>query len=128
MGLIEKDVELSAERGSTRASVLFDTGASLSLLRRDIADKMGTPMRLPAPMRFEMGLQGEYLEVRDQMALTFIIDGIVLLDSFLVADDLSEEAIIGARTMQKWGIRLDPEHEAVIVDPKVSRLKLVAFR
>jgi hypothetical protein len=50
------------------------------------------------------------------------------LDSFLVADDLSEEAIVGARTMQKWGIQLDPEHERVIVDPRVARLKFVAFR
>ncbi len=128
MGLIQAATLISGDRGSIEAKALYDTGASLSLIRRDLAEKVGAPVRLPEPMRFEMGRVGEFLEVRDQIALTFAVSGIPLLDSFLVADDLSEEAIVGARTMQKWGIQLDPEHERVIVDPKVARLKFVAFR
>lgn len=87
-----------------------------------------TPVRLAHPMRFEMGRAGEFLEVNEQIALSLTVAGAELLESFLVADDLSEEAIIGARTMQKWGIKLDPEHEAVTVDPRATRLKFVAFR
>lgn len=128
MRLIQEATLISGDRGSVEAQALFDTEASLSLIRRDLAERVGVPVRLPQPMRFEMGRAGEFLEVREQIALTFAVSGISLLDSFLVADDLSEEAIVGARTMQKWGIQLDPEHERVIVDPKVARLKFVAFR
>lgn len=128
MGLIQQTTLISGDRGSVNARALYDTGASLSFIRRDLAEQVGVPVRLPRPMRFEMGRVGEFREVRDQIALTFAVSEIPLLDSFLVADDLSEEAIVGARTMQKWGIRLDPEHERVIVDPKVARLKFVAFR
>lgn len=128
MGLIQETTLISGERGSVEAQALYDTGASLSMIRRDLAERVGVPVRLPQPLRFEMGRVGEFLEVRDQIALTFAVSGFPLLDSFLVADDLSEDAIVGARTMQKWGIQLDPEHERVIVDPKVARLKFVAFR
>ena len=128
MGLIQERTEISGEHGKIEAQALYDTGASLSFIRRDLAEQIGTPVRLPHPMRFEMGRAGDVLEVKDQIALTFAVAGITLLDSFLVADDLSEQAIVGARTMQKWGIQLDPEHERVIVDPQVARLKFVAFR
>ncbi len=128
MGLIQQSIEVTGERGTVSASALYDTGASLSFLRRDIAERVGVPVRLARPMRFEMGRAGEFLEVNEQIALSFTVSGVELLESFLVADGLSEEAIIGARTMQKWGIKLDPEHESVTVDPKASRLKFVAFR
>src|SRR5262245_55235811 len=104
MGLIQQNTAISGERGEIEAKALFDTGASLSFIRRDLAEQLGTPVRLPHPMRFEMGRAGDFLEVNEQIALTFAISGMPLLDSFLVADDLSEEAIVGARTMQKWGI------------------------
>jgi hypothetical protein len=42
----------------------------------------------------------------------------------MVVPGLSEEAIIGVTTMQKWRIKLDFEHDTVIVDPKVAKLIL----
>ena len=45
-------------------------------------------------------------------------------DEFMVVPDLSEEAIIGVNTMQKWRIKLDFEHDRIIVDPKVVQLIL----
>jgi predicted aspartyl protease len=128
MGLIQQPIEVTGDRGSVSAQALYDTGASLSFIRRDLAERVGAPVRLAHPLRFEMRCAGEFLEVSEHIALSFTVSGLELLDSFLVADGLSEEAIIGARTMQKWGIRLDPEHETVTVDPKVARLKFVAFR
>ena len=49
----------------------------------------------------------------------------LLSDEFLVVPNFSEEAIIGAATLQKWRIKLDFEHDTVIVDPKVAKLQLV---
>ena len=62
---------------------------------------------------------------RDQIAITFYVDDVQLSDEFLVIAGLSEEAIIGAATIQKWRIKLDFEHDKVIVDPKVAKLQLV---
>ena len=62
---------------------------------------------------------------RDQIAITFYVDDVQLSDEFLVIPGLSEEAIIGATTIQKWRIKLDFEHDKVIVDPKVAKLQLV---
>lgn len=42
----------------------------------------------------------------------------------MVVPDLSEDAIIGVNTMQKWRIKLDFEHDSVIIDPTVSKLIL----
>jgi hypothetical protein len=39
----------------------------------------------------------------------------------MVIPSLSEEVIIGVNTLQKWRIKLDFEHDAVIVDPKVGK-------
>ena len=55
----------------------------------------------------------------------FYIDDILLSDEFLVVPGLSEEAIIGAATLQKWRIKLDFEHDTVHVDPKVARIQLI---
>jgi hypothetical protein len=48
----------------------------------------------------------------------------LLSDEFLVVPGLSEEAIIGATTMQKWRIKLDFGHDQLFVDPRVAKLQL----
>ncbi|MEP6512344.1 MAG: hypothetical protein ABJA79_00650 [Parafilimonas sp.] len=57
--------------------------------------------------------------------LDFFIHDILLSDEFLVVPGLSEEAIIGSATLQKWRIKLDLEHDTVIVDPRVAKLQLI---
>lgn len=39
--------------------------------------------------------------------------------------NLSEEAIIGAATLQKWRIKLNFEDDIVEVDPEVAKLQLI---
>ena len=57
--------------------------------------------------------------------LDFYINDVLLSDEFLVVPGLSEEAIIGAATLQKWRIKLDFERDQVIVDPKAGKLQLI---
>ncbi len=54
--------------------------------------------------------------------MNLTINEITIFQQILVADELSEELIIGADTMQRWKIRLDPENEDVIIDKKVTEL------
>jgi hypothetical protein len=56
--------------------------------------------------------------------LIFYLNDVLLSDEFLLVSGLSEEAIIGAATMQKWRIKLDFEHDTVLVDPKVAQMEL----
>jgi hypothetical protein len=77
------------------------------------------------------GSQGEkhlytlFDEISEVIRLDFYINDVLLSDEFLLVPGLSDEAIIGAATMQKWRIRLDFEHDQVIVDPKVAKLQLI---
>lgn len=57
--------------------------------------------------------------------LDFYLNGFCLTDEFMIAPGLSEEAIIGATTLQKWKIKLDSEYDEVIVDSRVAKLKLI---
>lgn len=58
-----------------------------------------------------------YIEIEYRVMLDFYINDVLLSDEFLVVPGLSEEAIIGATTMQKWRIKLDFEREELVVDP-----------
>jgi hypothetical protein len=63
--------------------------------------------------------------VKDAVRLDFYINDVLLSDEFLVVPNLSEEAIIGSATLQKWRIELNFEDHKVEVDPKVAKLQLI---
>lgn len=42
-----------------------------------------------------------------------------------IIEKLKNKVIIGAITLQKWRMKLDFEHDAIIYDPKVTRLRFV---
>lgn len=45
-------------------------------------------------------------------------------DEFIVFDECSEDVIIGATTMQKWGIKLDFDREEIIYRKTAVRLRV----
>jgi len=46
----------------------------------------------------------------------------------MIIPGLSEEAIIGAKTMQAWRFKLDYENDEVIIDPRVTKLRLLKIK
>ena len=64
---------------------------------------------------------GTYLKIKERVTPDFYINDVRMSDEFMVIPGLSEEAIIGVTTMQKWRIKLDFEHDTVIVDPKIAK-------
>jgi len=125
MGIITERVRLVGSRGKHETEGLFDSGASYSFVRRDIAERLATLEPLPQPMSFEMAQQGAALTVRERVVLDFWIDGYRFSDEFFVVDNLADELAIGATTMQKWRLKLDMEREDIIIDPSVTRLRFV---
>jgi hypothetical protein len=64
---------------------------------------------------------GSYLKISDRITVDFYYNDIRMSDEFMVIPGLSEDVIIGVNTLQKWRIKLDFEHDTVIVDPKVGK-------
>lgn len=124
MGLIIKKLRVFGDKGEKRVQVLFDTGASASFIRRDIAESLATILRLPSPEVYTLGDGVGRLRATETAVLYVIVKGIRISDNFIVVPRLSDEMIIGANTLQKWRVRLDLENADVLVDRRVSRLLL----
>jgi len=125
MGLIYKEVVLRGDKGEGKFQALWDNGSSESFMRRDLAEGVGTILRLDAPREFEMG-RGSLSVSESTGVLSVEVEGFNLFWHFLVVPNLSEELIIGADFLQRWEIKLDPESERIIIDPKALKLKLVS--
>ena len=124
MGVIINRIRLVGLKGEKKVDALFDSGASFSFLTKKLASKLGNIDKLPTPLEFELAKEGDRLSVEEAVRLDFYIEGIRLSDEFFIVDELSEEAIIGAATIQKWRLKLDFEEDRVIVDQMVTRLML----
>ena len=125
MGLIYKEVVLGGDKGKGKFQALWDNGSSESFIRKDIAEKIGTISKLSTPRQFEMG-KGTLLVEESTSIIDIEIEGYSLFWHFLVVSELSEEVIIGADFLQRWKVKLDPENERIIIDPKALKLKLVS--
>lgn len=122
--VIKLPLPFKGSKGEEKLYALFDTGSTYSCIREDIAEKIGVLDKLPEPMYFNTASESQYMKVESRMGLNFEIDDVNLSDEFMIVPKLSEEVIIGVTTMQKWRIKLDFEHDSVIVDPKVAKLIL----
>ena len=125
MSIIKHPLLFVGSKGEKTLYTLFDNGANLSCIHPDYIKDLETLIPLGRVRKLMTTSKGHYIEVKQVIRLDFYIDDVLLSDEFLVVPDLSEEAIIGAATLQKWRIKLDFEHDQVIVDPKVAKLQLI---
>ena len=125
MGMVSKRIRIRGERGAAFVEALFDTGASKSLIRRDIALKVARLLRAPKPWTFQLGDGKGRLKTNEMAGLFFQLKGVPIVHTFIVPRTLSEEVIIGTDLMQFWKVRPDPVREDVVIDKKLIQLKLV---
>jgi predicted aspartyl protease len=125
MSIIQIPVLYVGSKGEKPLLTLFDSGAHLSCIDPQFIEELETPVPLGHIRRLATASIGHYIEVKERVTLDFYIDDILLSDEFLVVPGLSEEAIIGVSTLQKWRMKLDFEHDRVIVDPKLAMLRLM---
>ncbi|MBC7774348.1 MAG: retroviral-like aspartic protease [Phycisphaerae bacterium] len=125
MSVIKLPLLFEGSKTDKTLYTLFDSGANLSCISDEFANELTQLIPFRKPRRVYTAAVGHYIEIKHLIAVTFYINDIQLSDEFLVIPGLSEDAIIGAATMQKWRIKLDFDHDKVIVDPKVARLQLV---
>ena len=125
MSVLEHDVTLVGSRGKASCRALFDSGATYSIIRRDIAEEISLLDRLPDPEDwvFETALAGQLIQARYRVTLDFRFD-----DSkarFSMFSSCTEEVIVGAKTMQAWHITLDFETETVNYRKTAERLRVI---
>ena len=107
--------------GSSTLYTLFDSGATFSCISPDFVGLIAPPQKLIKPLDVATASAGHFLKIDQKILTEFYIDDIRMSDEFAVVPGLSEEAIIGVTTLQKWRIKLDFEHDTVIIDPKIAK-------
>jgi hypothetical protein len=125
MSIIKHPLLYVGTEGEKRLYTLFDSGANLSCIHPDHVEGLAVLQHLGRTRRIATASDDHFIEVNFVIRLEFYINDVQLSDEFLVVPGLSEDAIIGAATMQKWRIKLDFEHDQLIVDPKVSRMQII---
>jgi hypothetical protein len=127
MAIIEQKIRLVGSKGRREVVALFDSGATYSCVRADLARQLERVVPIPGAMTFSTARKGETLTARERISVNFYINGFRLSDEFMVIPGLTEQVIIGAATMQKWRMKLDFEHDRVIIDPRVTKLRLLGL-
>lgn len=125
MSILKIPVLYVGSKGERHLSTLFDSGAHLSCINPEFIEELEIPVSLGRIRRLSTASVGHCIEIKEAVRLDFYIEDILLSDEFLVVPGLSEQAIIGVATMQKWRMKLDFEHDCVVVDPKLAKLRLM---
>ena len=112
-------------KNSKNLYALFDSGATYSCINEKVAKELEIFTPLHTPMKLATASEHVFMEISNIVRLDFYKDDIRLSDEFLIVPSLSEDVVIGATTMQKWRIKLDFEHDNVLIDPKVAKLILI---
>lgn len=124
MPVLYKTLIFQGNKGQTEVKALFDSGASASFVRTDIADKVGYifSFRDKREIIVADGSRKSY----DNRVLPagFMLNDCPIVSEFKVVDNLSEEVIVGADTLQRNKITLDFDKDEVNTDkcPKFDRL------
>jgi len=121
MSIIRIPLHFEGSLGEKTGYSLFDSGASFSCVHPDFLNFLEVPVKMHRSLEIATAAEGVYLNIKERVVLDFYFQDIRLSDEFMVIPGLSEDVIIGVNTLQKWRIKLDFEHDTVIVDPKVAK-------
>jgi len=125
MAVLWQNIRLRGSKGERIVNALFDSGSTYSFVRKDIAEKISPIDNLPDPIELTTAKDGSVIKVTEAIRSDFYLNGARFSDEFLVSDEITEEAIIGAGTMQRWRFKLDFENERVSFDPKVTKRVII---
>lgn len=121
MSIIRIPLHFEGAKGEATFYALFDSGASFSRITPECAAQIANFEKLWKPLEIATAAANQYLKIKDRITVDFYYNDIRMSDEFMVIPGLSEDVIIGVNTLQKWRIKLDFEHDTVIVDPKVAK-------
>ncbi len=124
MSIIKLPLHYEGSLGEKTIYTLFDSGATFSCISEDAVEGLETLVKMRHPLQVATASIGNFLHIEYRVAIDFYYNDIRLSDEFMVVPGLSEDAILGVNTFQKWRIKLDFENDTVIIDPKVAKAML----
>ena len=116
MGIIRRKVWLSGLKGRVQVNALFDTGSTDSLVREDLAGKIGPFSELEEPKTFHA--IRDTFKVREAIFAGLKIGRHKMGVAPAIVAGLTEELIIGTDVMQRYNIKLEPKRHRIILDPE----------
>ena len=125
MAVIEKELRLVGSKGEGKVKAIFDSGASYSCIQPELAEELAMVEPLPEPMDFGTAEEEGKLTATERVSLNFYLDGYRFSDEFMLIPHLSEPVLIGDKTLQAWRLKLNFETDEVIIDPRVTKLRLL---
>ncbi len=106
LGIIRENLLVKGDKGEEKITVLFDSGASGSFIKSEIARKISTPIELRFQREFRVA-DGHKVSCKHFCDLSMEIGGKrIAIGAFLI-DDLPAPLIFGALDMEAYMIRLD---------------------
>ena len=127
MSVIQKEIKLAGSKGERKALAIFDSGSTYSCITPELARELETVLPLPEPMEFGTAEKERRVTAKERVSLNFHLNGYRFSDEFMLIPNLSEPVLIGAATLQKWRLKLNFETDEVIIDPKVTKLRLLCL-
>lgn len=121
MSIIRLPLHFEGSKGEATFYSLFNPDASFSCITPECAIQIANLEKLWKPLEIATAAVGNFLKIKERISVDFYYNDIRMSDEFMVIPGLSEDVIIGVNTLQKWRIKLDFEHDTVIVDPKVAK-------
>lgn len=124
MSIIKIPLRFEGSKDEAIIYTLFDSGATFSCISFEYAEKLAHLEKMRKPIELATAARDTYLKIEYAVRLDFYYNDIRLSDEFMIIPNISEDAILGVNTLQKWRIKLDFEHDTVIIDPKVAKAML----
>ncbi|GBC71588.1 hypothetical protein HRbin02_01373 [Candidatus Calditenuaceae archaeon HR02] len=107
MGMVKKRLHVRGDRGERVVDVLFDTGATRSLIKREVAASVSSTRKIIAPTYATLA-DGRRVTLETVCeVLVDIDDREVWVEAFLL-DELTVEMIFGVLDMEAYMIKIDP--------------------
>ena len=123
---IYRTLKIRSSKGKMAVKVLFDTGASFTVVRKDVAEKIGHI--LPTDVKEVTLTDGKTrLKVLGYIPISTVLEGSPIDDIAYVIDELAEDLIIGVKVMEFYDIKLDPSTNKMIVGKNYSSFELYTY-
>ena len=107
MGIIEKKIEVTGDKGSISVTALFDSGSSKTFIRKDVAKKICTIKMHSIPLDITLADGKSRIKEIGACTLEMAIEDHDILDVVHVIDsNKSAEMYIGVPTLQRFNIGL----------------------
>ena len=122
MGMIVKEYTVTGTQRSDLVRARYDADSRDSLVRRDVAERLGNVGSLPSVVNVRTNGVYRALNSCGSVHLDIDVDGVKVMHHFYVVDELPEEIVIGADMIRKWKISLDLDNETATADPRAEDL------